>query len=353
VAWIGPAPTPGGGVAGAAWLIVRGLSDLGLRREISVLPPLVVHPETHMAGELRWFVRERELASKCEKRWRMVAVEGMLRFRRRRQRRDIKLASKVVAISECFGQHLIDDYGLDPARVTVVPNPIDVEALQPTGNRPAGLPVVVAFVSRMSTRKGVDLVVALSHRLADLAGDIVIDLAGDHTLWSDYRPLLAGLHPLTARYRGRLDRQELIAFLRSADLLIQPAKFEPFGLTVGEALACGVPVVATTAVGAGEAVSPACCELVPPDDLDALEMAVRKMLGRIRSEEGRAMRETAREEAERLFSPADVASRVAGVLFEAAGRILPMVAQASGPGDSCGLSARRKSECAPIQTALR
>lgn len=401
VAWVGPAPMPGGGVAGVAWLILDGLSSsgfqidcyiagipddvvpslrelpgvrvidvdtgwrwdrwysrgraskfasglgstalarrrigsllvdqhvfrpydviyqfstietFGLRRRASALPPIVMHPETHMAGELHWYKQERRLARQCEQLWRVLSVEAVLRLRASRQRGDIKLAASVVAISKQFGQSLVDDYGLNAATLTNVPNPIDLAAIQFDRDRPRTQPMVVAFVSRMSTRKGVDLVVGLSHRLVDLAGEVVIELAGEHTLWSDYRPLLTGLNPLTARYRGRLSREDLIAFLRTADLLIQPAKYEPFGLTVGEALASGVPIIATTAVGAAEEVSSDCCEIIPPDDIDALETAVRMMVARVQSDDTQGMRSAARREAERLFSPVDVSNRVAAAL---------------------------------------
>jgi glycosyltransferase involved in cell wall biosynthesis len=166
----------------------------------------------------------------------------------------------------------------------------------------------IAFVSRMSARKGLELVVELSHRLTDLEGDVTLELVGADTLWSDYRPLLAGLNTRIARYHGFLARRELAGFLAQADLLLQPAKYEPFGLTVGEALALGVPVVATDEVGAAEDVSAECCIVVRAGDIDALEDGVRAMLNRLRHGDGPAMGRLARAEAERLFSPEAVAT---------------------------------------------
>lgn len=403
VAWIGATPEPGAGVAGCAWLILQGLSDLGcqvdcfvsgadgrtsaevlpgvrmigfdtgwrydrwysrhrvtktltglasrawgrrhevsllleqqphvdydviyqfstievfgLRRHIGRLAPVVIHPGTHMAGELRWVRIERPLAARCEPWWRRVIVDGLLSFRAARQRRDIQLAQRVIAISRTFADHLIADYGLDPSRVTVVANPIDLDELSVTraGPREPG-PWRLAFVGRISARKGVDLMVELSHRLADLAGDVTLDLVGGDTLWSDYRPLLDELDTRVARYRGAMSRHQLIEFLDRADLLIHPAKYEPFGLTVGEALAKGVPVVVSDQVGAGEEVSDACCRVVPFGDIDALESAVREMVLRLSRGQGPEMSRMARSEAERLFDPKAVAGGVLAVLREA------------------------------------
>jgi glycosyltransferase involved in cell wall biosynthesis len=275
----------------------------GMRRHLDELPPLIIHPETHMAGELRWVRRERRLAARCEPLWRRLLVESFLGMRAVRQRRDIRLAANVAAISRRFGEELVRDYHVDPDRLTLIRNPIDLEELRPSPRPPRVGPWRIAFVSRMSVRKGVELVVELSHRLADLEGEVTLELVGDHTLWSDYRPLLAGLEPRIARYHGQLDRAELAAFLAETDLLLQPAKYEPFGLTVGEALALGVPVVASDAVGAAENVSDECCTVVPSGDIGALEEGVRSMLTRLRNGQGPAIAMCARSEAERLFAP--------------------------------------------------
>ena len=139
------------------------------------------------------------------------------------------------------------------------------------------------MVGRLSVRKGVELIVQLSHRLRDLSGIVHLEIVGSHSQWSNYRCLLNDLDPSVATFLGSLSSDELKQWLPTCDLLIQAAKYEPFGLTVGEALASGVPVVVTTEVGAGEGVLEACCIRVPPGDLDALEEAIRRMVARLQS----------------------------------------------------------------------
>jgi glycosyltransferase involved in cell wall biosynthesis len=232
-------------------------------------------------------------------------------------------------ISKLFGEQLIADYGVDPRRVALIRNPIDLEELRPAVRPRRAGPWRLAFVSRMSARKGVDLIVELSHRLSDMEGEVVIELVGDHTLWSDYRPLLADLHPRIARYLGPMPWRQVVAFVAETDILLQPAKYEPFGLTIAEALALGVPVVASDAVGAVEDVSAECCTVVAAGDIDALEQGVRSMLERIRRGEGPAISRTARTEAERLFAPDLVATSILELLStlgEADGSTRAMVA---------------------------
>jgi glycosyltransferase involved in cell wall biosynthesis len=288
-----------------------------LRRHMAQLPPLVLHPETHIQGELRWLKNEAGLRTLCEPRHRSLAVLVALSLRSQVQRRDIKRASRVICISSRFRDHLVADYGLAKEKARVIPNPIDLGSFVPAA-KPDASPIRMLFIGRISVRKGIERLVTLSHRLDDLTGTVELEVIGGPTLWSDYRKLLEDLNHRIAKYSGHLGAAQLRKRLSSADLLIQPSLFEPFGLTVGEALASGVPVVVTEEVGAGEGVSSKCCERIPPGDDDAFEKAVRRTVARLRNGDGPTIRALARSEAKRLFDPELVSAAVAEVLAEAA-----------------------------------
>ena len=292
----------------------------GRRRDRQKLPTMVLHPSVHAAGELQWMRNERELSRRCEGWLRPRLVMGWLLFRSRRQRRDIGRAAVVLALSDAFGRHLAEDYGIDPTRIRIAPNPIDLESFRP---RPQDLPTEgslrVAVVGRISVRKGLELVVELSRRMRDLAGLVHFEIVGGPSLWSDYSRLLDDLDPTMASIHGYLTYDELKEWIPTCDLLLQPAKYEPFGLTVGEALACGVPVVVTSEVGAGEQLSEACSIRIPPCDVEALEEAVREMVARLTSPARGPMRAAARSEAERLWSAASTTLPVTEALFRVAG----------------------------------
>jgi glycosyltransferase involved in cell wall biosynthesis len=252
---------------------------------------------------------------------------GWLLLRSRRQRRDIGRAAVVLALSEAFGRHLAEDYGVDPSRIRISPNPIDLESFRPQLQViPADGVLKIAVVGRISVRKGLELVVELSHRLRDLAGVVQFEIVGAPSLWSDYSRLLNDLDPTMATVLGYVSYDDMKEWIPTCDLLLQPAKYEPFGLTVGEALACGVPVVVTSEVGASEGVSEACSITVPPCDVEALEKAVREMVARLTSPARGPMRAAARSEAEHLWSAASTTLPVTEALFRVAG--LPMDANA-------------------------
>ena len=103
----------------------------GRRRDRQKLPTMVLHPSVHAAGELQWMWNERELSRRCEGWLRPRLVMGWFLFRSRRQRRDIGRAALVLALSDAFGRHLVEDYGVDPTRIRIAPNPIDLESFRP------------------------------------------------------------------------------------------------------------------------------------------------------------------------------------------------------------------------------
>jgi glycosyltransferase involved in cell wall biosynthesis len=285
------------------------------------LPPLIVHPETHAADELRWLLDEDRIARYCEPPHRRYAARATLFARRAIQRRHVEVPTGFICPSRAFQRALCRDYDVNLERTRVVHNPIDLHTFQPrhvSNDRGMQRPMRVLFIGRISVRKGVELIVDLSHRLDDLSGSLVMELVGGHTQWSDYRRLLGNLNPRIASYRGVVPASDVPEIIARTDLLIQPSKYEPFGLTVGEALASGVPVVASDVVGAVEDVSPECARRVPVGDVAALETGVRAFMQRIESGDKPRLTACARSEAERLFDPVAVSRSIARALEELA-----------------------------------
>lgn len=285
-----------------------------LRGNGQLLPPVIIHPEVHMAGELRWHRRERSLALRCGGKARTEATTALLATRTLVQQRDSRHVAAIVAPSRVFAGHLARDYGIESHRLHVVPNPIDLRRFLPAADAPRSSRTELLFVSRLSVRKGVEMIVGLSHRLAHSPGDFMIRVVGAGSMFSDYTRLLEDLHPDVAHYEGHRDAAYVAELHRSADMLLQPSHYEPFALTVGEALASGTPVVASDEVGATEDVNPRCCRRFTSGDLDAFEQAVRAMGQSLMHGNDRELRSLARSEAERLFTPERVCRGLASIL---------------------------------------
>ena len=95
-------------------------------------------------------------------------------------------------------------------------------------------------------------------------------------------PRLVQRYGLTARVRftGRLTAADLVRHYNRAEMLVCPSLYEGFGMPAGEAMACGLPVAATTGGALPEVVEDGVTGiLVPPGDAPALAEAVRTLMG--------------------------------------------------------------------------
>ena len=77
---------------------------------------------------------------------------------------------------------------------------------------------------------------------------------------------------------GPLTAPEVIRVLKSSRVLLQPSAFESFSLVIGEALACGVPVIAFDSIGIREFFATPAVSLVPNGDIEALVNRARELL---------------------------------------------------------------------------
>jgi glycosyltransferase involved in cell wall biosynthesis len=290
------------------------IESLGVPARLKRAVPLVLHPETHSAGELRFLLAERRLSLRCQPRHTYAIVLATLAVRTVVQRVKIRRADLLVCISSVFRDHLIRDYGFPPEKTVVIPNPVRLERFDHLRRRLTNPPTVLVL-GRVAARKGIEDVVALAGLLRERGIDVRLRVVGGPGLWSDYTRLLEQLPAETAEYVGRVHPSRIPDELAGSDVLVQASKYEPFGLTVGEALAAGVPVVATSEVGAIEGVDPSVVAEVAPGDVAAIASAVEETLMRLRS--GREeIGSRARAEAERLFAPATVCARISTALEE-------------------------------------
>ena len=274
--------------------------------------PLVIHPETHAAGELRWLIAERRLGLRCQPAHVLAAVVAVMSLRALAQRNAIRRARLVICISGVFRDHLVRDYGVRRSDTVVIPNPVRLERFT-TSAGTVSQPPRVLVLGRISVRKGVEDVVAVARTLLERGVNARIRVLGGPSLWSDYTKLLDDLPDENAEYAGHVAAAEIPAELARGDVLLQASKYEPFGLTVAEALAAGVPVVATSEVGAIEGVDRAVLTEVAPGDFEAMAGAITTMIANL-GENTTAIRTAARREASRLFASALVCERVSQAL---------------------------------------
>jgi glycosyltransferase involved in cell wall biosynthesis len=231
----------------------------------------------------------------------------------------LSAVASVVTTSAWSRRRLLELYSLPGDRVHVAEPGVDAAPLSP-GTATGGRLLCVAAVI---PGKGHDVLLDALATMTDLSWDCLCVGSMDRNpaFAESLRRRLSddGLED-RVRFAGPRTGSDLDRSYEAADLLVLPSRGETFGMVVTEALARGLPVVATDVGGVAEtlghgtgAVRPGL--LVPPDDPAALAAALRTWLGdtAVRL----SWRRAARERRASLAGWSTTASVLAGVLAEA------------------------------------
>ncbi|WP_343069954.1 glycosyltransferase family 4 protein [Jannaschia sp. Os4] len=173
---------------------------------------------------------------------------------------------------------------------TVILHGIDAAAFAPPPDRSAlrarlGLPdgTLVGCYGRIRESKGTDLFVdAMVPLLRDRpeASAVVMGRAVEkHAAWErDLRARVPADVAARVLFKPEVPVTEMAAWYGALDLYVAPQRWEGFGLTPLEAMACGVPVVATDVGAFSELLSPESGVIVPPGEAGALGGAIAPLL---------------------------------------------------------------------------
>ena len=138
---------------------------------------------------------------------------------------------------------------------------------------------VVATLAKLARHKGQEVAMAALDQLRRNGARVVYLVCGDGAREGELRDFAASLE-LPTVFTGLLEPDGVVAALAASDLVVHPSLREIFPNAVGEAMACGRPVVAVDAGGTSELLGRAGAAglLVPPDDPDTLALAIGAML---------------------------------------------------------------------------
>lgn len=190
--------------------------------------------------------------------------------------RHVRRADRVITSSAYSADRIAALYGLDRARIAVVPELIDLEVWDralAAAPREAGPPRILT-VAHLYPRKGVD---TLLRAFAAVSDDAVLRIVGT----GPERERLEQLaHTLgladRVHFLGHLPFSALVTEYRNADIFALPTEQEGFGIVFLEAMASSLPIIATRVAAVPEVVSDGL--LVDPGDESALVHAIETLL---------------------------------------------------------------------------
>lgn len=192
----------------------------------------------------------------------------------------------MIGVSEMVRQDIVGTLGLADEKARLIYNGVDLREFAPpedrrAARRQAGFPedaVVVLMAARLVQQKNPAGFVEVARRLAPTHPQAVFAIAGAGRLEADVRLQIAQAG-LEERVRLLGLRQPMAPVYQAADVFVLPSFKEGFSNALIEAMASGLPIVATAVGGAPEALEGGQGGiLVPPGDLDALQAAIEKLL---------------------------------------------------------------------------
>ena len=199
--------------------------------------------------------------------WKEEQLGGGYRLSSWVERTAYEGATGIIAVSDGMRNDILRAYPqIDPAKVSVVHNGIDLDAFQSANNpdlvRANGVDPdkrSVVFVGRITQQKGLPYLLKAAR---ELPSDVQLVLCAGAPDTKEIQQTVTDLVEELRKVRDNviwvekhLSRPELIAMLSAATVFACPSIYEPLGIVNLEAMACSTPVVATATGGIPEVVS--------------------------------------------------------------------------------------------------
>lgn len=197
----------------------------------------------------------------------------------------LRYASRIIALSNHEKASLITR-GVPSEAITIIPNGVDIDEFarkntySSVNSRDSK---VILYVGRIDfQQKGLDILVrALARLVCERNLDIKLRLIGPD--WGDLSRLEEMARKLAVEtrveYLGPLPRRELVRNMHEANVFVLPSRFEPFGISLLEAMASEMPVVASRVGGVPEIVQEGVTGLLfEPENDESLADRVEQVL---------------------------------------------------------------------------
>jgi glycosyltransferase len=182
------------------------------------------------------------------------------------------LSDHIVSLTQYMREYLINEYGIDPKKISVIPNGLDQKKFQTIDNEEKSSlkktlgfssdDIIILFSGRIDPSKGVLYLVEAFEKAAEKHEHLKLVLIGQGDVNECQRKLGSSFGRVI--YTGFLEKRLLKSFYNIADIGIVPSKNEQCSYTVLEMMANRVPIIASRINGLDEILNDNSCLFVNP-----------------------------------------------------------------------------------------
>jgi glycosyltransferase involved in cell wall biosynthesis len=202
--------------------------------------------------------------------WRWYSFIGM-------QKRVSRMLDHIITVSKAAGDDISRDFNIPPNRFRIIPNGVRTDLFYPIPEIPREKNRLIVTNSADMPLKGLYYLLRAVSKVAQ-THSIHLTVVGTPQKNGYNQELIQKLgigNRIT--FTGRISGEQFVREYATATAAVVPSVYEGFGLPVGEAMACAVPVISTTGGALPEVVGDAGV-LVPPADHQALANAILTIL---------------------------------------------------------------------------
>ncbi len=238
---------------------VLDLQQAGMPLVTTIHHPITRDLRLALAAEPRWHYRL------FIKRWHsFLAMQG-------RVARELE---HIVTVSGASKADIVSDFGVDPARVSVLHNGVDSALFKPLPHVQRQPCQIMATASADTPTKGLHILLAAAARLVGSYPALGLTLIGKPRPGGDIERLVSSLN-LHDRIRwvSNVDHETIVDLYAQSTIAVVPSLYEGFGLPAVEAMACGIPLISSDGGALAEVVGSG-GRIVPAGDVEALTCAL-------------------------------------------------------------------------------
>jgi len=188
--------------------------------------------------------------------------------------------SKLVLVSPSLLIGLKTLFNWIEEKTSIIPNMIREDMFLPSAGKRLSNPFVFFWAGRLEHVKGLDILLKSVKELKNRSvPPFSVRLAGRGSLTNELMQMAEDLNiKEQIVFLGRLSREAMQTEMQQANCFVLPTRYEAFGAVLIEAMATGLPVIATRSGGPDSIVTESCGLLVDPDDAPALADAMEHMI---------------------------------------------------------------------------